>query len=60
LKRIEEIGFKNHKHKTKVEIWNRFGYYPPNTTLKARDAILKGELDPSIYYSFNEIKEKIL
>jgi hypothetical protein len=47
---IEEIGFKNPKHQTKVQIWKKFGFCPPKTTLKQRIKMLKGELEPLTFY----------
>lgn len=51
LKWITDIGFKNVKHQTKVEIWKRYGFCPPYTKLKQRFKILKGELNPLTFYS---------
>lgn len=38
---LTEIGFKSSKHLTKIEIWKRFGFCPPNTTLAERRQILE-------------------
>lgn len=62
---IEEIGFKNLKHLTKVHLWKKFGFCPPNTNLNQRIKMLKGELNPLTFYpsyshlSLNQIKEKL-
>ena len=37
---LEEIGFRNPKHSTKVQIWKKFGYCPPNTKIKFREKYL--------------------
>jgi len=47
---INEIGFKNLKHLTKVKIWEKYGFCPPKTTLKQRNNIIKGKLDPLSFY----------
>ena len=47
---IENIGFKNLKHITKIQVWKRFGFCPPHTTLNQRKRILKGLLDPFSFY----------
>jgi len=61
---IEEIGFKNLKHLTKVKVWKRFGFCPPFTTLNQRLMILKGRLNPFSFYQnykghLEQIKRKI-
>jgi intein/homing endonuclease len=38
---IKEIEFRNPKHITKIEIWKKLGYCPPNTTYKQRLMMLK-------------------
>lgn len=43
---INNIGFKSPKHKTKIKVWNKFGYCPPFTTLGQRVRILNGKIDP--------------
>ena len=40
-----EIGFTNDNQLTKVRVWKKFGFLPPNTTINDRMAILKGEKD---------------
>jgi len=47
---ISEIGFKNYKHSSKLEVWNKFGFCPPHSTLKQRIKMLDGELDPKTFY----------
>lgn len=37
---LKDIGFRSSKHLTKIEIWRKFGYCPPNTTFAARQQIL--------------------
>lgn len=44
------IGSKNPKHITKFQIWKKFGFCPPYTTLEERKKILKGEINPNSYY----------
>jgi len=48
---FKKIGSKSQKHTTKYQIWKRFGFCPPHTTLMERRKILKNELSPYIYYS---------
>ena len=47
---IEQIGFNNVKHSSKVEVWKRFGFCPPFTTLKQRVSILKNATSPLEFY----------
>lgn len=47
---MDKVGFKNPKHTTKYEIWKRFGFCPPYTSLKQRLQILNGEFNPSDLY----------
>ncbi|MBS3165963.1 hypothetical protein J4444_02470 [Candidatus Woesearchaeota archaeon] len=42
---ITEIGFKSPKHNTKIEVWKKFGYCPPHTTLKQRTNLLNGTVN---------------
>ncbi|MBW2986572.1 hypothetical protein KY333_04350 [Candidatus Woesearchaeota archaeon] len=62
---VQEIGFRNMKHLTKIKIWQKFGFCPPHTTLKERQRILKNELNPTSFYtshqinSLNQIKNKL-
>ena len=44
------IGFKNLRHYTKYQIWKKFGFCPPYTTLEQRNQILSGKLDPNSFY----------
>jgi hypothetical protein len=44
------IGSNNPRHKTKFELWKKFGFVPPRTTLSQRKDILSGEMDPYTYY----------
>lgn len=48
---FNEIGSKSHKHLTKYEVWRRFGFCPPYTTLEERRKMLKNEVSPYNYYS---------
>lgn len=48
---FELIDSKNPKHITKYLIWQKFGFCPPNTTLKERKQILKNEVSPYSYYT---------
>src|SRR3989338_1942858 len=48
---MKEIGFSSPKHLTKYSIWRKFNHCPPNTTLKDRENILKGNLDLNRFYS---------
>lgn len=49
LKRFEtNIGFRNIKHLTKIEIWKEFGFCPPYTSLKQRLSILNGRISPNL------------
>lgn len=43
------IGFKNHVHITKYEIWRKFGFCPPKTTIEERRKILKDKINPYSY-----------
>ena len=47
---MKEIGSSNPVHISKYEVWKRFGFCPPRTTLKQRLMMLSGELDPEIFY----------
>tara|TARA_Y100000310_G_scaffold272952_1_gene288201 strand:+ start:352 stop:1173 length:822 start_codon:yes stop_codon:yes gene_type:complete len=40
------IGFNNPRHLSKYQIWAKFGFCPPNTSLNQRKRILSGEVDP--------------
>lgn len=62
---ITEIGSKNIKHSSKVEIVEKYGFCPPNTNLKQRMEILSGDLSPLFFYEakhgckLNEIKQAL-
>ena len=47
---ISEIGFRNPKHSTKVELWKIYGFCPPKTTLSERRQILAGKLEIHSFY----------
>ena len=47
---MREIGSSNPVHFSKYEVWKRFGFCPPNTTLEQRRKMLSGELDPKVFY----------
>ena len=48
---MKKIGFNNYAKYSKYEVWKKFGFCPPYTTLKQRKKILNGELDPYSFYS---------
>ncbi|MAG47014.1 hypothetical protein CL617_00270 [archaeon] len=52
FKFLKIIGFKNPKHLTKIEIWRKFGFYPPYLFLLERNKILQGKINPVKYYKF--------
>ena len=47
---LDLIGFRNPKHLTKVRIYQKFGFCPPNLPYKKRLDILGGRLDPYSFY----------
>ena len=47
---IDEVGFLNPKHNTKVRLWKTFGFCPPYTTIKERVQMLNGKISPRTYY----------
>jgi len=47
---MKEIGPSNPVHFTKYQVWEKFGFCPPRTTLNQRLAILSGKLDPKAFY----------
>ncbi len=53
---FEEIKSHNPKHITKYQIWKKFGFCPPRTTLAQRKDILKNRLDP--YKLYAEVPER--
>ena len=50
IKFFKEIGTSNLRHKTRFDIWKRFGFCPPRTTIFQRKDILKNNLDPYDLY----------
>jgi intein/homing endonuclease len=48
---IDLIGFKNPRHSTKIEIWNKHGFYPPRLSYSQRKNILNGKLNPENFYN---------
>jgi len=42
---VELVGIKNSVKLTRYLVWKKFGFCPPNTTLKQREDILNGRLD---------------
>ena len=50
---FEIIGFSNSVQITRFQIWRKFGYCPPYTTLAQRKAILNGELNLEDFYEKN-------
>ena len=50
---MKEIGSANPVQFSEYEIWKRFGFCPPNTTLEQRREMLSGELDPKVFYKNN-------
>jgi intein/homing endonuclease len=44
------VGCKNISKLTRYYIWKKFGFCPPNTTLKQRKMILKNKLNPKFFY----------
>jgi intein/homing endonuclease len=44
------VGSKNISKLTRYYIWKKFGFCPPNTTLKQRKMILKNQLNPKSFY----------
>lgn len=45
------IGTKNLVHQTKIDLWKKFGFVPPNTTLEQRIKTLKGLIKSESYYT---------
>lgn len=37
---LKEVGFKNPVHITKLQVWQKFGACPQNTTIEQRKALL--------------------
>jgi hypothetical protein len=44
------IGSNSPKHITKYQVWQKFGFCPPYTTLKQRRKFLSGEFNPKSFY----------
>jgi intein/homing endonuclease len=45
------IDFRNPRHLTKVEIWKKYGFYPPRLNYKQRKDVLSGTLNiKSVYF----------
>ena len=51
VKYFNLIGSKNPKHITKFEVWKKFGFCPPYTTLEQRKKILNSKLPFSSFYT---------
>tara|TARA_Y100000034_G_C6563395_1_gene243886 strand:- start:213 stop:509 length:297 start_codon:yes stop_codon:yes gene_type:complete len=47
---LELINFGNPRHLTKIEIYKKFGFYPPRLKYKERLDILEGKIDPHSFY----------
>ncbi len=47
---INKIGFNNPSQYSKYEVWKKFGFCPPSTTIKQRKLILQNKLDPYSFY----------
>ena len=45
-----KIGFRNFNHKTRYDVYKKFGFVPPNTTVNERKEILKNEISIWGYY----------
>ncbi len=62
---IEEIGFKNPKHLTKIQLWKKYGFCPPYTKLDQRYKMLNETLSPLTFYpeyshlNLNNIKDDL-
>lgn len=50
FKYLSIIGFRNQKHLTKIQIWKKFGFCPPYTTIKQRKDIILGKINPYSFY----------
>lgn len=51
LKRwMKVIGFKNPAQLTKYQIWKKFGFCPPYTSILDRQKVLKGQINPILLY----------
>jgi len=47
---VKEVGSSNPVYLSKYDVWKRFRFCPPRTTLEQRRMMLSGELDPEIFY----------
>lgn len=45
------IGSNNPKHISKFQVWKKFGFCPPNTSIIQRKRILSGKLNPVWFYT---------
>lgn len=50
IKWFDVIGSSNPRHQTKYEVWKKFGFLPPRTSIIERKAMLCGQLDPYSWY----------
>ncbi len=48
---FNEIDSKSQKHITKYQVWQKFGFCPPFTTVEDRKKMLKNDLSPYDYYA---------
>jgi hypothetical protein len=53
---IDEVGFKNPKHNTKIEVWKKFGFCPPYTKIKDRISLIDNKISPFEYYDVKKEK----
>ena len=44
------IGFNNPVHKTKYDIWKKYGFLPPKTNIQQRKAILNDKININSFY----------
>jgi hypothetical protein len=51
IKWFSLVSPKNEIHISKYQIWKKFGFCPPKTTLQQRKLILNGKLDPQRIYA---------
>ncbi len=47
---VKEIGFPNESHYSRYQIFKKYGFVPPKTTMEQRIKILRNELDPNSFY----------
>lgn len=45
------VGFKNYNYLSKYIIWKKIGFYPPRLTMKERESILNGRINPERFYN---------